>query len=106
MTTVLPLAVPTMPNGGNHTAEFAAAAGTPEAHAETLKVAKALSLLGFRVLDDDGFFNDVRIAPSVGCEVLLKWSLGQRSVHRNSEVKQTSLSAHAADSMYVLKKIK
>ncbi|KAJ7202799.1 hypothetical protein GGX14DRAFT_652879 [Mycena pura] len=53
-------AVPTVPNGGNHTAEFAAAAGTPEAHAETLKVAKALSLLGFRVLDDDGFFKDVK----------------------------------------------
>ena len=26
---------------------------------ETFKVAKALSLLGFRVLDDDKFFNDV-----------------------------------------------
>lgn len=51
-----------MPNGGNHTAEFAVASGTQEAHDETLKVAKALSLVGFRVIDDDGFFSQVRFA--------------------------------------------
>ncbi|KAJ7804470.1 hypothetical protein B0H14DRAFT_3774384 [Mycena olivaceomarginata] len=53
-------AIPTVPNGGNHTAEFTAAAITPEAHEETLKVTKALSLLGFRVIDDGKFFNDVK----------------------------------------------
>ncbi|KAJ7877109.1 hypothetical protein B0H14DRAFT_3785263 [Mycena olivaceomarginata] len=53
-------AIPTVPNGGNHTAEFTAAAITPEAHKETLKVTKALSLLGFRVIDDGKFFNDVK----------------------------------------------
>ncbi|KAH8108889.1 hypothetical protein DFH11DRAFT_1630995 [Phellopilus nigrolimitatus] len=35
-------AIPTVPNGGNHTIEFAKAARTPEAHAETLLVTKAL----------------------------------------------------------------
>lgn len=53
-------AIPTVPGGGNHTAEFAVSAGTQEAHDETLKVAKALSLVGFRVIDDDVFFGQVR----------------------------------------------
>ncbi|KAJ7069926.1 hypothetical protein C8F01DRAFT_1114640 [Mycena amicta] len=53
-------AVPTLPNGGNHTAEFAAAALTKEAHDETLKVAKALALLGFRVIEDNDFFERVQ----------------------------------------------
>jgi hypothetical protein len=52
-------AIPTAKHGGNHTAEFAAAAATEAAHEETMKVSKALALLGFRVIDDDSFFSQV-----------------------------------------------
>ncbi|KIP11140.1 hypothetical protein PHLGIDRAFT_21810 [Phlebiopsis gigantea 11061_1 CR5-6] len=54
--------IPTLPNGGNHTPEFAYAAGTSAAHDETLMVTKALSLVGFRVIDDDEFFLKVKQA--------------------------------------------
>ncbi|KAH8116555.1 hypothetical protein DFH11DRAFT_1218867 [Phellopilus nigrolimitatus] len=53
-------AIPTVPNGGNHTIEFAKAARTPEAHAETLLVTKGLALVGVRALEDDAFFDEVR----------------------------------------------
>ena len=53
------LAIPTARGSSNHTAEFAAAAATPEAHDETIKVAKALALTGFRLIDDDAFFRKV-----------------------------------------------
>ena len=54
------LGIPTEPNGGNHTALFAASARTKEAHAATLVVIKALAHTGFRVIDDDKFFEEVR----------------------------------------------
>ncbi|EKM61617.1 uncharacterized protein PHACADRAFT_135410 [Phanerochaete carnosa HHB-10118-sp] len=52
--------IPTAHNGANHTAEFAAAAAAREAHDETIKVAKALALTGFRIIDDEAFFREVR----------------------------------------------
>ncbi|EPQ56574.1 amidohydrolase [Gloeophyllum trabeum ATCC 11539] len=53
-------AIPTEPNGGNHTAAFTASARTPEAHAATLTVAKGLAMTGFRVLDDADFYAQVK----------------------------------------------
>jgi hypothetical protein len=54
------LAIPTEPNGGNHTPQFTKSAGTKEAHEATLKVTKALAHTGFRVIADDSFFKEVR----------------------------------------------
>lgn len=53
------LAIPTVPNGGNHTAEFEKSVRTVEAHNATLTVVKGLALLGIRALDDDRFFDRV-----------------------------------------------
>lgn len=53
-------AIPTEPNGGNHTAAFAKAAGTEAAHAATIAITKSLALTGYRVLTDTHFFNRVR----------------------------------------------
>lgn len=52
-------AIPTEPNGGNHTSAFASAAATPEAHQACLEVCKALALTGLRVIEDDQFYSDV-----------------------------------------------
>jgi len=52
--------IPTKPNGGNHTALFAEAAATEEAHKACLTVTKGLALTGFRVINDDSFFADVK----------------------------------------------
>ena len=54
------LAIPTEPNGGNHTPAFTASAATPEAHEVSLVIMKALAHTGFRVIDDDAFFGKVR----------------------------------------------
>ncbi|TFK97686.1 hypothetical protein BDV98DRAFT_574031 [Pterulicium gracile] len=53
-------AIPTVPNGGNHTHEFASAAKTPEAHRATLNMCKALAAVGVRVIEDDEFFAQVK----------------------------------------------
>ncbi|KAG8854571.1 hypothetical protein FRB96_007441 [Tulasnella sp. 330] len=53
-------AIPTVPNGGNHTKLFADAAGTKEAHAATLPIIKALAITGSRVLTDDAFLAKVK----------------------------------------------
>ncbi|OBZ71071.1 Peptidase M20 domain-containing protein 2 [Grifola frondosa] len=55
-------AIPTEPNGGNHTPQFARAAATPEAHAAALTVAKGLAAVGMRVLDDGQFARAVKKA--------------------------------------------
>jgi hypothetical protein len=52
-------AIPTEPNGGNHTPAFASAAATPQAHQACLEVCKALALTGLRVIDDDQFYEEV-----------------------------------------------
>ncbi|TFK51839.1 amidohydrolase [Heliocybe sulcata] len=53
-------AIPTEPNGGNHTPAFTRAAGTPEAHQTTLQVVKGLAMTGFRLLDDPDFYRQVK----------------------------------------------
>ncbi|TFK45850.1 hypothetical protein OE88DRAFT_1715241 [Heliocybe sulcata] len=55
-------AIPTEPNGGNHTPGFTASARTKEAHELCLTVAKGLAALGFRVLDNEGFASEVKKA--------------------------------------------
>ena len=62
-----PTAIPTVPNGGNHTPGFTAAAKTPEAHAATMLTTKALALAGFRVLDDAEYYAKVRCAVCDRC---------------------------------------
>ncbi|KAF8235649.1 amidohydrolase, partial [Tricholoma matsutake] len=52
-------AIPTEPRGGNHTIAFTRAAATQEAHDATMVVTKGLAALGFRVLHDAAFFQQV-----------------------------------------------
>lgn len=58
-------AIPTKPEGGNHTIGFTEAARTEEAHEATLRVAKGLALVGFRVINDEKFFYKVSLITSV-----------------------------------------
>ncbi|TDL23869.1 hypothetical protein BD410DRAFT_786535 [Rickenella mellea] len=53
-------AIPTEPNGGNHTTLFADAARTSEAHKATMDVTKGLALTGLRVLADHAFYDTVK----------------------------------------------
>jgi len=53
-------AIPTVPNGGNHTPAFAKAARSEAAHAATIAITKGLALTGYRVLTDADFFNRVK----------------------------------------------
>ncbi|KAF8892888.1 hypothetical protein BD779DRAFT_1507551 [Infundibulicybe gibba] len=53
-------AIPTIPNGGNHTPGFEKAASTVEAHYACLNVSKALASTGVRVLIDDEFMAEVK----------------------------------------------
>jgi len=55
-------AIPTEPNGGNHTALFTKSARTKEAHAQVIKVIKGLAHTGLRVIDDDKFFKEAKAA--------------------------------------------
>ncbi|CAE6440475.1 unnamed protein product [Rhizoctonia solani] len=48
-------ALSTVPNGGNHTPEFTAAARTQEAHERAIIVSKGLATLGLRALLDEQF---------------------------------------------------
>lgn len=57
-------AIPTEPNGGNHTPGFTSAAATLEAHEICLEVCKALALTGVRVIGDDQFYTEVN-SPSL-----------------------------------------
>jgi hypothetical protein len=50
------LAIPTVPNGGNHTRAFAEAARTLRAHAIALNVAKGIAVAGLRIVADDEFY--------------------------------------------------
>ncbi|KAG7090813.1 hypothetical protein E1B28_009897 [Marasmius oreades] len=50
-------AIPTVPDGGNHTPLFTSAAATDAAHRATLDVAEALALTGVRVVLDDDWYN-------------------------------------------------
>ena len=52
-------AIPTEPNGGNHTPSFARSARTDVAHAATMVITKGLALVGYRLLADDVFFAKV-----------------------------------------------
>jgi len=53
-------AIPTQPNGGNHTKLFADSAATQEAHGVTLLVTKALAITGSRILTDELFVARVK----------------------------------------------
>ncbi|KAG8891967.1 hypothetical protein FRC01_014415, partial [Tulasnella sp. 417] len=59
-------AIPTGPGGGNHTALFAKAAATKEAHSISLQVAKVLAITGARLLIDDKFMAEVKAAYEEG----------------------------------------
>ena len=51
--------IPTEPNGGNHTPQFAESARSEEAHDACMQVAKGLAMTALRVLVDDMFYNKV-----------------------------------------------
>ncbi|CAE6444801.1 unnamed protein product [Rhizoctonia solani] len=53
-------AIPTVPNGGNHTPEFTAAARTQEAHERAIMASKGLATLGLRALLDEQFLLTVK----------------------------------------------
>ncbi|KAH6910583.1 aminoacylase 1-like protein 2 [Coprinopsis sp. MPI-PUGE-AT-0042] len=53
-------AIPTVPDGGNHTIGFEQSAATIEAHNACLDISKALALTGVRVLIDDEYFAEVK----------------------------------------------
>lgn len=53
-------AIPTVPNGGNHTAAFTEAAATMEAHQATLALIKTLSGVAVKVLTNPKFYNKAR----------------------------------------------
>ncbi|KAJ7256675.1 peptidase M20, dimerization domain-containing protein [Mycena rebaudengoi] len=55
-------AIPTPPNGGNHTFGFTKAAASEEAHSATMIITKALAYTSFRVLRSDALFRLVRRA--------------------------------------------
>lgn len=63
------IAIPTSPNGANHTPAFAEAAATQEAHDAMLIITKGLALLGFRVLSDPLFLSEVRTS-STCCKLI------------------------------------
>ncbi|CAE6467511.1 unnamed protein product [Rhizoctonia solani] len=52
--------IPTVPNGGNHTPEYTAAARTQEAHERAVAVSKGLAALGLRTLLDEDFLRMVK----------------------------------------------
>ena len=52
-------AIPTEPQGGNHTAAFAKAASSKAAHSATMAITKGLALTGYRILTDTAFFDKV-----------------------------------------------
>ena len=52
-------AIPTEPQGGNHTAAFAKAAISEAAHSATMVITKGLALTGYRILTDTPFFDKV-----------------------------------------------
>ncbi|KAH0831180.1 hypothetical protein J3R83DRAFT_13757 [Lanmaoa asiatica] len=60
--TVKFVAIPTVPGGGNHTREFAAAAATDIAHDACYTVSKALAHVGMRVITDGAFLEQVKLA--------------------------------------------
>lgn len=56
-------AIPTEPNGGNHTIGFTKAAASQQAHDATMVVSKGLAHTAFRALRDDDFFKQVSLLP-------------------------------------------
>ena len=60
-------AIPTEPNGGNHTPAFVKAAATPEAHTAMMTTSALLALTGLRALSDDAFFR--RVSAGFSCHV-------------------------------------
>jgi len=58
------LAIPTEPDGSNHTPAFTKSSATQEAHDAAMKVTKGLALTGFRALFDSAFFEEVSSFPS------------------------------------------
>ncbi|PVF97124.1 hypothetical protein CPB86DRAFT_466426 [Serendipita vermifera] len=53
-------AIPTRPDGGNHTPGFTEAARTKQAHTCTLRVSKALTQVGVRAILDEAFLKEVK----------------------------------------------
>ena len=74
------VAIPTVAGGTNHTPEFTKSTATPEAHKATLNVAKALAAVGFRVLHDDDFYEEVSASTVSLRYVLTTAFVGERNL--------------------------
>jgi len=75
-------AIPTQPNGGNHSPAFADSARTTEAHKACMITTKALACIGFRVLEDEDFSKRVCVLPccliSPLCSTLIRYEWPSR----------------------------
>ncbi|THV05540.1 hypothetical protein K435DRAFT_647027 [Dendrothele bispora CBS 962.96] len=67
-------AIPTSPNGGNHTPAFEKAAATSEAHAAAMRITCGLANIAFLGLKDDEFYSQVRFFISCSPESFLFYS--------------------------------
>lgn len=72
---VIHIAIPTEPQGGNHTPAFAKAAISEAAHDAAMVVTKALALTGYRVLSDFDFFRKVKASSSLLTIFLLTYTV-------------------------------
>jgi len=54
--------IPTPPGGGNHTPAFTDAAGSDVSHEACYTISKALAHVGMRVLTDEAFLTQVKLA--------------------------------------------
>lgn len=52
--------IPTPENTFPHHANFAASAGTDEAHGEAIVVGKSLALIGYEMITNDGMYETTR----------------------------------------------
>ncbi|KXN82376.1 Peptidase M20 domain-containing protein 2 [Leucoagaricus sp. SymC.cos] len=77
--------IPVVPDGGNHTREFAKSATTDMAHQQCLIVSIALAGAGMRVLTDDAFFAQVTKSFEED-EEINRYRLGQQQSSSSCEI--------------------
>ncbi|KAJ3976449.1 hypothetical protein EV361DRAFT_838284 [Lentinula raphanica] len=65
-------AIPTEPNGGNHTPAFTKASATKSAHAANMIITRGLALTALRIIQDDSLFEEVSTIYDLGSLQLLR----------------------------------
>ncbi|KAJ2930843.1 hypothetical protein H1R20_g6258, partial [Candolleomyces eurysporus] len=74
-------AIPTVPNGGNHTPAFARAAATQEAHDAMLLITQGLAMTAYRVLADAQFLLEFLGAESASLSLTLIMAFPAEIIH-------------------------